>query len=168
MALGMKRTFLTPLTAVETTDKEGVGTIRFEGNKVYKWVKLQNTTATVAVAAGDAVAYAAATGHNTNAVVSDVTDADATQPLGAGLVQATIAGVLATAYYCWIQIKGPATALQAIGGSAGDGHMLMMSTTDKTLTKLVFTEGTPNTILGAYIGVATDASAKLVALDCPF
>lgn len=168
MPSGFKRVFLTPLTAVETTDKEGVGTLRFEGNKIYKWVKLQNVTATVAVVAGDAVAYLAATGHNTSQVVSDVSDADATQPLGAGIIMGTVAAVLATAYYCWIQIKGNVTVTEVIGGSAGDGHMLMMSTTDKTLTKLVLTEAAPNTILGACIGVATDASAKLVALDCVF
>lgn len=168
MPNGAKKAFVTPLDAVETTDKEGVGTIRWEGNKCYKWVQLQNTTATVAVVAGDAVAYFAETGHDTSRVVSDVTDAD-TIPVGAGLVQATIAGVLATAYYCWIQIKGPATAAQTIGGSAADGDQLMKSTSDKTLTKQLFAGTTPNIAAAApFVGVATDASAKLVALDCPF
>lgn len=169
MTQGIKKIFATKLTEVATTDKEGVGTIRFEGNKVYKWVKLQNTTATVAVAAGDAVAYNAATGHSVNQVVSDLSDADAI-PVCAGLVQAAIAGVLATAYYCWIQIKGPATALQTLAGSPADGDLLMMATsTDKTLTKQLFAGTTPNiAATGGYAGIATDASAKLVALDCPF
>ena len=163
---GLKRVFITPLDAVETTDKEGVGTLRFEGNKVYKWVLLQNTTATVAGAANDAVAYAAATGHNTHQVVTDATDADSA-PVGAGLLQASVAGVAGTAYYVWIQIKGPATANQALGGSAADGSQLMKGTTDLAMTTQTFS-GTPVTADGAKMGVATDASARLVALDCPF
>lgn len=166
MPLGQKRVFLTQLDSVSTTDKEGVGTLRREGNKTYKYVKLQNATATVAVAAGDAVAYLAATGHNTNTVVSDITDADAA-PVGAGIVGATIAGVLATAYYVWIQIKGPVTVLQTIADTPVDGQEVSMSTTDKTLTITEYAGTTPNIRqVAACMGVTTDASAKLVALDC--
>ena len=167
MASGFKRVYLTPLTAVETTDKEGLGTLRFEGNKVYKWVKILNTTATVAGVAGDAVAYAAATGHNTNTVVIDASDADA-NPVLAGLLQGSVTGTAGTSYYGWIQIKGPATAAVTLAGTPADGDMLMMSTTDKTLTKFVLVEGTPNTLTSAPLAIATDASANLVALDCPF
>jgi len=167
MPNGLKRVYLTPLDAVDTVDKEDVGTLRFEGNKIYKYVKLQNTTATIAVLSGDAVAYNAATGHSVSQVVSDMTDAD-TNPVCAGILQGTVAGVLAVAYYCWIQIKGPATALQTIAGTPADGDHFMGSTTDKTLTKFVLTEAAPNTLTSAISGVITDASAKLVALDCPF
>lgn len=167
MPSGFKRVYLTPLTAVDTADKEDVGTLRFEGNKVYKYVKLQNTTATVAVAAGDAVAYDAAVGHSVSQVVSDMSDADSI-PVAAGIVQGTVAGVLATAYYCWIQIKGPSTALQTIAGSPADGDHFSMSTTDKTLTKFVLTEAAPNTLALSLAGIVTDASAKLIALDCVF
>ena len=169
MPSGMKRVFITPLTAVETTDKEDVGTLRFEGNKIYKWVALANVTATVAVAAGDAVAYLAATGHNTNTVVSDNSDADATIPVCAGIVGAVIAGVAGTTYYCWIQIAGPVTVLKAIAGTPADGDQLCISATDKTLRVQEFAGTDPNIqAVGAYCGVATDQSAKLVALACPF
>lgn len=101
----------------------------------YKYVKLRNETATVAVAAGDVVGYLgspSATENNT--VVSDNTDA-ATKPVGAGVILATIAGVLATSYWTWVQITGPFTALQDIAGTTpADGDALYLSTTDKTLT----------------------------------
>jgi len=168
MPSGFKRVYLTPLDAVDTVDKEDVGTLRFEGNKVYKYVKLQNTTATVAVLAGDAVAYNAEVGHSVSQVVSDMTDADAA-PVGAGIIQGTVAGVLATAYYCWIQIKGPVTALQTIGDTPVDGQEVSMSTTDKTLTITEYSGTSPNIRqVAACMGIVQDASAKLVALDCLF
>jgi len=163
---GRKRIFLTPLTAVETTDKEGVGTLRWEGNKVYKWVKFQNTTATVAGVSGDVVAYGAATGAENSLVVNDRDDADA-KPIGAGALQAAVTGTAGTAYYCWIQIKGPATLSTALGGSAGDGDTLMAGSTDKAVTKFLNDDAT-ETNDGHPIGVANDASAKKVVLDCPF
>lgn len=164
---GIKKIFVTPLTDVSDTDKEGIGVLRFEGNKVYKYVKLLNDTATVTGVAGDIVAYAKETGGEDHTVVLDKTDAD-TNPICAGALQGTVVGTADTAEYCWIQIKGPSTLNTAIGGSAGDGHMLMAGTTDKAVEKLIFTEAAPNTILGAYCGVANDASAKKVILDCPF
>lgn len=158
MALGMKKIFVTPLDAVETTDKEGVGVLRFEGNSVYKWVKLLNSTATVAGAAGDPVGYAAATGHSTHTVVIDLTDADAA-PVCAGFLMGTVTGTAGTAYYCWIKIKGPVTVVAAIGGTPADGNAVYLGTTDKTLTKAT-------AVTQAICGIATDASAKLVAADC--
>lgn len=168
MPRGRKHVFLTPLNAVELTDKEGVGTLRFEGNKVYKWVKFLNVTATVAVAAGDGVAYFAEVGHNTNRVVSDISDADSA-PVGAGIVGATIAGVAGTAEYVWIQIQGPVTVLQAIADTPIDGQEVSMSTTDKALTVTEYAGTTPNIRqVAACMGITTDASAKLVALSCLF
>ncbi len=168
MPSGFKRVFLTPLTAVETTDKEGVGTLRFEGNKIYKWVKLLNTSATVAGAAGDAVAYNALTGHSLSEVVSDIDDAEAA-PIGAGILTAAVAGVLATAYYIWIQIKGPVTVLQTIADTPVDGQEVSMSTTDLTLTVTEYAGTTPNIRqVAVCMGIAQDESAKLVALDCLF
>ena len=168
MPSGFKRAFVTPLDTVDLSDKEGVGTIRFEGNKVYKYVQLLNTSGTVAVVAGDAVAYFAEVGHNTSRVVSDIDDAD-TVIIGAGIVGATIAGVLLISYYVWIQIKGPVTVAQTIAGSAGDGDQLQMDGADKALTKQLFAGTTPDiAAAGSYMGIATDATAKLVALECPF
>ncbi len=47
MPSGMKKIFVTKLTDVKTTDVEGVGTIRFEGNKVYKWITYSEEAAAV-------------------------------------------------------------------------------------------------------------------------
>src|SRR3990172_1288440 len=159
---GIKKIFVTAVTDVSSTDLEGLGTIRFEGNKVYKWVKLQNTTATVAAVAGDVCSYGVDAGYTNNLVVTDVSDAaSATVPVCAGMILATVAGVLLTAYYLWIQIKGPAVVNQTIGGTPVDGDMLTASTTDKTLAKLVYVTANP-----AVAAVGLDVSAKIVALDC--
>lgn len=136
--------------------------------KVWKYVKILNTTATVAGVAGDLAAYAAATGHSTATVVLDFTDADA-KPFGAGLLGGTITGTAGTAEYGWIQIKGTATANQTLADTPADGEELMASTTDKTLTALEYAGTTPNIRpVSARCAVAHDASADLIACDFSF
>lgn len=160
----MKTLFRTQLTDVDTEDKDGVGSIRFERNKVYKYVMLKNTTATVAAAAGSMVAYDAEDGHSNSHVVVDLTDADST-PIPAGATLATITGTAGTAYYCWIQIKGLVTVDTAITSGA-DGVGVYLTTTDKTLAKAVEADSAAN--YKNVAGIAADASAKTVILDCPF
>jgi len=136
--------------------------------KVWKYVKILNTTATVAGVAGDVACYFAAIGHRDSRVVLDNTDADAV-PVGAGLLGGTVAGVAGTAEYGWVQIKGHAVANQAIAGTPADGDSLMASTTDKVLTVQLFAGTTPNIAeTGAKVAVGTDVSAKFVACDFPF
>lgn len=132
MPNGLKRVFLTALTDVDSTDKEGVGTLRFEGNKVYKYVKLQNTTATVAGAANTVCAYGLS-GIADHLVVTDNSDSQ-TKPIGAGVLQAAVAGVAGTAYYLWIQVTGAFTDATGLAGTPSDGDALYLSTTDLTLT----------------------------------
>ena len=153
---------------VDTVRQWKLGTLgRDADGKVYKYVQLKNTTATVAVVAGDAVAYGVDSGYLNGLVVSDVTDA-ATIPVGAGLVQATIAGVAGTSYFCWIQIRGSAITAQAIGGTPADGDQLMMSTTDKVLTKQLFAGTTPNiAAAGPGVAIGTDVSAKHITCNFP-
>lgn len=166
MGTGLNASFITGLSDVETTDKEGVGKVRLEGGKWYKWVKLYNDTATVAGVAGDIACYAKETGQETYTVVLDKTDADS-KPIGAGALVAAVTGTVDTAYYCWVQTKGPATLAVALGGSAGDGDTLMPGATDKALEKLTNDDST-ETNDGHPCAVANDASAKKVTLDCPF
>lgn len=125
--------FNTQLTDVDTTARDPVGALRWEGGKLYKYVLFKNVTATVAGVAGDPVAYAidSADGPENHKVVLDMTDADA-QPVGAGLLMGTVAGVLATSYYCWIQLTGLATVPTAVTTGVL-GSNCMMGTTDKTL-----------------------------------
>jgi hypothetical protein len=128
------------VTAVDTTIASGGNGPQFDlGSKYmaddgleYKYVELKNTTATVAVAAGDVLGYGLA-GIASNIVVSDNSDSQ-TKPIGAGVAQATIAGTLATSYYCWVQTGGAFTANQTLAGTPADGDALFLSTTDKTLT----------------------------------
>jgi hypothetical protein len=160
----MKTIFNTQLTDVKDYDAEGLGTLRFEGNKVYKWVKLRNVTATVAAAAGSMVAYLNETGMATNTVVVDLSDA-CNPPLAAGATLVAITGTLATVYYCWIQIKGLITVDTAITNGA-DGVPLTLTTTDKTLARA--NEADSAAVYKPICAKAEDASAKTVALDCPF
>lgn len=133
--MALRQIFKTQLTDVDTTARDVVGSLRWENDKLYKYVKFTNTTATVAVVAGDPVAYKAtyAAGISVHTVVSDMTDADA-QPVFAGCVCGTVAGVLATSYYCWVQLTGACVIPTAIAGTPVIGSGVMMSTTDKTLT----------------------------------
>lgn len=168
MPSGIKQAFASKLTDVETVQREQLGVLRFEGNKVYKYVKIRNTTATVAAVAGDCVVYDAEDGGNNSHVVTDYTDGGSV-PTGAGVLQAACAGTLLTDFFGWIQIKGPATLNQTVGGSAADGDQLKAGTTDKAFTKQLFAGTTPNIAAdGPYVGSAIDASAKFVMLECPF
>lgn len=168
-----RTTFITGLTDVDTTDKEGVGTIRWEGSKCYKYCLIKNTTATVAGAAGDPVAFDAEDGHANDHVVLDITDADS-KPVCAGCLAGTVTGTLATSYYGWVQIKGGVTVVEAIANSVdgtpvacADGDPVVFGAADKVLRRV-------NTVIDAdtearqIAGIAQDASAKYVILDCPF
>ena len=161
MPSGQQRIFTTKLTDVDTIKKEQLGVIRWEGNKCYKYVKIQNTTATVAGVAGDPVAYGAATGYTNNLVVIDLSDADASFALPAGVLVGSVTGTAGTAYYGWIQIKGPATVVTAIAGTPADGDLLELAATDKTVQKRTVVDNN-------IFGYAIDASAKTVSLDCLF
>lgn len=125
------------LTEVATdfpTHTEGSVYTDSDGIK-YKYVKLRNESATVAVAAGDVLGYLGSPGATeNNTVVSDNTDA-ATKPVGAGVALGTVAGVATTSYWIWVQVTGPFTANNDIAGTTpADGDALYLSTTDKVLT----------------------------------
>lgn len=154
---GLKQTFLTRLGDVDTSAKEVLGVLRYEGNKVYKYVKVQNAGGTVTGAAGDLVGYAAAGGYTNNQVVIKAGDADAV-PITAGVLQGTYAGVAGTPEYGWIQIRGAATLTVAVtSGAIGSGFRL--STTDKTGTVTVATD--VNGVAGLCVSATT-----AVALFC--
>lgn len=155
----LKTTFITQLTDVDTTQKEQLGSLRFENGNWYKYVKFQNTTATVAIVADDPVAYVD-NSYASHIVCGDMTDA-ATKPLLAGIALASIAGVAGTAYYCWIQIKGSAYTNSAIAGTPADGDKAWMSTTDKALT----IGAAADDPVCAYV---LDTTTHHVCLDCPF
>jgi hypothetical protein len=128
MVQGIKRVFRTALTDTKTTDFEQVGTIRFEGNKVYKWVQFSGTTA---VAAGKVVCYLATAGADLLETVVD----GANSVIGAGIAQAAVAA--GTVMFGWIQVTGPCVFAGTVTGAAGAG----LSTNGATAGNLVVTTG---------------------------
>ncbi len=164
MPSGIKKVFLTKLTEVATAtqgDKEGVGTIRFEGNKVYKWVKFNNGAGNVASVAGNMSYYygvggdaADGDGYEDSIVTMDRTDGF----MCAGVFQAIIADL----GFGWIQIKGPATLTTAFtAGADGNAMHFAGAGADGTID-------VSGLVTDDFAGVATDHSAEMMALDCPF
>jgi hypothetical protein len=129
----MKQVFVTRLSDISATDKEGVGSIRQEGTSWYKYCKIANVTATVAGVAGTLVGYLATTGYGANTVVTDVADDADAIVVGAGALCGSCAGVLGVAYYGWIQIQGPCTLDTAVTSGAA-GKSFFLSKTNKTGT----------------------------------
>lgn len=160
---GLKKIFVTPLDAEESTDKEGVGVIRIEANKIYKWVKY---TASVTPVAGDVVVYHGDDGWDDSEVSGDYSD---------GVV---VAGVIvaspATGEFCWIQIAGQATlgiaietSNDAIPVAAADGDVAVIGDADGALRR-------DNSVrdgdveVEAVVGTIIDASLKKVLLTLPW
>ena len=85
MPSGRKKVFVTKLTDTSTTDDEGVGVIRREGNKEYQWVLFNNGAGNVASAAGSVCYNYAVSGASTGSttVTCDVTDSGG---IGRGLI----------------------------------------------------------------------------------
>lgn len=157
-----KRSFTTAITDVwdgADTDPRGdqPGDLRQVGNKFYKCVKMKAVpTAEVDAASGDAACY---TDYSAHEVGVDITDIEGKLP--AGVFLATIDTSAVKGYYCWVQIKGPATLNQTPGNSAAEGDQLALTGTgaaDKTFTKAT-------TIL-PKAGVMISATEAM--LDCPW
>lgn len=150
--------FASQIDEITSSARDTLGALRWHNGKLYKYVKIRNTTATVAGVAGDAVAYEAEDGVENHTVVLDLSDADS-QPVPAGIIQGTIAGVHSPQvdYYGWIQLTGPFTANQTLGGSAADGGPLVLGS-DKTLTKAAESDSTA--VYKNVCAIANDASAK--------
>jgi len=153
----MKKVFQTRLTDTSTTDLEGIGVIRFEGAKVFKWVSYNSGTGAVAAVAGSAVVY-----HGDNAVVAD-SAADVTMDISDGLVTAgVLQAVIANGSYGWIQIKGVAVMVPAFTAGADGDRMVSVGAADGALDVIV------TGALTAPAGIALDISAKIILLDCPW
>lgn len=151
--MGIKQSFVTGLTDLYSTDKEGVGTIRYENNKVYKYVKFTGTTA---IAVGQLVCYVAYATDSTGTVVDQ---AYPNPGIAAGMALAAVG--TGTVQYGWIQIQGLILSSDALGGSPAMGDSLVATgTTTATLTKVV----TDNAQACAF---CYDATAKAIMCDFP-
>ncbi len=157
---GIKKVHATGLTETSVTDMEGVGSIRFEGNSIYKWIKYNEGAGSVAAIAGDCAYFyglsgdAVSGGYENSEVTMDRTDAY----LAAGILQA----VIADGSYGWIQIRGPATLTQALsGGADGDKLTHVGAGADGALDVAAL-------VTDAHVAIATDASAKKIICNFPF
>ena len=160
MGTGHKVSFITGLTDTDTVDVEGVGTLRWEGNKCYKYVKFNNGAGDVASIAGDVAYYygvsgdAVTGGYENSEVTMDRTDAY----LGAGVFQA----IIADGSFGWIQIRGAATWTQALSaGADGDALTHIGAGADGALDVSAL-------VSDACVAIATDASAKKIVCHFPF
>jgi len=154
----MKKVWSTRLTDTSITDKEGIGAIRFEGAKIYKYVKYNSGSGPVAAVAGNMAYYHGDDAYTATAaeVTSDLTDA-AAAPIAAGMLMA----VIATGSYGWVQIKGVATLTTALTAGADGNALTAVGSTDGTLDVSAL-------VTDHICAVALDASAKIVLLDCPW
>lgn len=154
MPSGQKKIFLTKLTDISSSDKEGVGTLRWEGNKCYKYVQYDTGAGSVAAVAGQVAYYYLASGYNDNKVTSDLSDS---VEIGAGVLQA----VLTDGDYGWIQIKGPATLTIALTAGADGDPLTPTGATDGTLDVSA-------SVTDHVCAIADDISAKEIICDFPF
>ena len=152
----IKKIFATKLTEFSTADKEGIGVIRREGAKTYKYVKYNQGVGTVAAVAGNMTAYKSDVSYGPAAaeVSSDVSDS-LTVPAG------MLMSAIPHGSFGWIQIKGIATLNTALVSGADGNALVMSATTDGTLKVAA-------AVTEVVAGAAIDASAKIVALDCPY
>lgn len=164
----LRTTFASQIGDVDTSARDPLGCLRWYNDNLYRYVRLQNETATVAGVAGDPVAYDAggASEAGTGArVVLDLTDAD-TVPVCAGFLTGTVVGTAGTAYYTWIQLTGVVTVPTAITNGVV-GTPVVLSTTDKTLVQA--NEADSGADYKENCGVeisATGANNKIIA-RCP-
>ncbi len=156
MPSGMKKIFVTKLTDVKTTDVEGLGTLRFEGNKIYKWITYSEEAAAVDGVAGEVTYYLPIDGYKNHDVTSDLT---AGADIGAGVLQA----IMSDNEFGWIQIKGLATLTIALTDATDDAPQVPVGAADGTLDINIATAA--NTHVCAWTG---DASDKEIICDFLF
>ena len=147
MPSGVKKIFITKLTDVSSKDLEGLGTLRWEGNKCYKWVTYSHEAAAVDGVAGEVAAYLPIDGYKNNDVTSAIT---AASDIGAGVLQA----IMADNEFGWIQIKGPATLTIALTDATDDAPQVLLGGADGTLDINIATAANEN--ICAWSGDATD------------
>jgi len=154
MSGGLKTSFVTALDQAFTSDHEGLGTIRWEGNKCYKWVQYKEGNAAVDGVVGEVAYYYTLDGYKNNQVSSDLSDS---VELGAGVLQAA----LSDDEYGWIQIKGPATLALALTAGADGDPLTPTGSADGTLD----VSAAVTDHVCAYAG---DISDKEIICDFPF
>ena len=163
---GIKKVFITKLTDTNTLDLEGIGVLRFEGARIFKWVKYNSGGDVVAAVAGNMCYY-----HGDDGVVLDsaaevTSDLSSSGAAGAEVGAGMLMAVIATGSFGWVQIKGVAVLTTALDAGIDGDRLTPTGASDGTLTAVDITSvTTANTMICA---IALDASAKIVLLDCPW
>jgi len=107
---GIKQLFQTKVTANDSTAKEGLGVLRFEGNKVYQYVRVVDK----AVTEGDSVCPAS--------TAEGIVTADRVGGSQLAFKTKGVAiGAISSGYYGWILKQGIGTVQCDGGVVAGDG-----------------------------------------------
>jgi hypothetical protein len=151
---GIKRIFATSLTEVKTFDAEGLGAIRREGTKAYKYIQYSEEAAAVDGVAGEVTYYVADTGYPANKVTSDLS---ASSEVGAGVLMAN----MSDNEYGWVQIRGLATLTIALTAGADGDPLTPTGSADGTLDVTA-------SVTDHRCAIANDASEDEIICDFPF
>ena len=155
---GIKKVFVTKLTDTSAKDLEGIGVLRFEGSRIFKWIKYNNGAGSVASVAGNCGYYfgdISVVLDSAAEVTMDLTDSDG---IAAGIFQA----IIADCEFGWIQIKGVAVMNIAFkAGVDGNAMTAVGAAVDGELDVAAL-------VTDHLAGYAIDVSAKIILLDCPW
>lgn len=157
---GFQETFITPLTSIRasTEQVDPLGTLRFEQNKLYKYVMLKLAPdGDVDAAAYEQLIY---TDYSAHEVGTDITDIEATNFM-AGVTVAAIDMSADKGKYIWMQIKGHVANLGTDVGSGTNGKNFMGGTADVTPLLSVILRQAAGTMINA-------TGDDEVLLDCPY
>lgn len=156
---GIKKIFATPLDTADDSDKEGVGVLRFEGGKVFKYVKYLSGTGNVTPAANDVCYW---NDYDNGEVTCDLSD---TNEVGAGVLQAA----LTDTQFGWIQIAGIASINTDVTAGAVGDLLTAAGAGDKTLDLNEWSGTSPNIVPnGPTVAVLEDATAGAQKIHCMF
>jgi hypothetical protein len=132
MPSGIKQAFASKLSDVDTVARDQLGTLRFEGNKIYKYVQYKEGAAATDGVAGEVTYYYApggdfaTLGYSGNKVTSDLSDS---AEVGAGVLQAA----MSDNEYGWVQVRGPALLTIALTAGADGDALTPTGSADGTL-----------------------------------
>lgn len=141
----------------DETKKHSVGSRAVIDGKEYMYVLFDNGTA-VASAAGGTAFWKDLT---TFTVTSDYSDAGSKLNLVAGL----FCSILTDAYYGWIQLTGY-TATCICGASVVTGDLLIASSTDLTVARMVADTAPTNRVVGIALSAVASGNVTAYLVMC--
>lgn len=107
---GIKQMFPDKVTDYSATAQNGIGVLRFEGDKVYRYIKAHSDLTGDALAARNLVSYIVNAAAGTNGFIVTNKSADVNTTAGVAV------SAIPESYYGWIQVGGPASCV-------GDGSV---------------------------------------------